>query len=89
MPTFCALGTVSAFSSLAGTAAASARFSLVDATELLFSSVSSSFSSLGEEPGRGLHSDGGARSSDTHPGTDGQSATEPAPQRCPPAPRDD
>lgn len=45
MPTFCVLGTVSAFSSLAG-AAASARFSLVEAAELLFSSASSSCSSL-------------------------------------------
>lgn len=77
MPTFCALGTISAFSSLAGTAATSARFSLVDATELLFSSVSSSFSSLGEEPGQGLRSDRGARGSDTQPGTDGQTDTEP------------
>lgn len=48
VPTFCALGTASAFSSLA---AASARFSLVEATELLFSSVSSSFSSLQGESG--------------------------------------
>lgn len=49
-PTFCMLGTASPFSSLAGDATA-ARFSLVEAAELPFSSVSSSFSSLRRESG--------------------------------------
>lgn len=47
MPTFCTLGMFSFFSSFAG-AVASARFSLVDVAELLFSSDSNSLSSLGE-----------------------------------------
>lgn len=50
LPTFCVLGMGSAFSSLAG-AATSARFSLVEAAELPFSSVSSSFSNLWRESG--------------------------------------
>lgn len=68
MPTFCVLGMVSAFSSLAG-AAASARFSLVEAAELLFSSASSSCSSLrgqwGLRGAQGARADLRARASDT------------------------